>query len=83
MSFLVDIHWKLHYMIILGKSQSDPIYQILAISNLLLVNNISFPVIWDLVNLGQFDRINQMKTLSVIKLNSFHSNFKMAQMEFS
>jgi hypothetical protein len=29
-------------------------------------------VVWDLVNLGQFDHTNQMKTLSVITSSGFH-----------
>ena len=44
----------------------DNINQTKTISNRLLIENTQLLVIWDLVNLGQFDHNNHMITLSVI-----------------
>ncbi len=38
----------------------------------LLIQNTFMLVVWDLVNLRQFDHINRMKTLSVITSSGFH-----------
>ncbi len=58
-------------MITFGKSQSDNIYRMITISNLLPIGCNKATVSWDLVSLGHFDHINLMKTLSVKTLNGF------------
>jgi hypothetical protein len=41
--------------------------------NIFLIQNMLFSDIWNLFNLGQFDLINQMITLTVIPLSGAHS----------
>ena len=49
----------------MGQRESDNIYR-------RITKSVSKHLLWDLVNLGQFDHINRMKTLSVITLSSLH-----------
>jgi hypothetical protein len=67
-----QIQWKPLYVITLGWSQSDNIYGMTTISNLLPIGRNKATVSWDLVSLGHFDHINWMITLSVKTLNRFH-----------
>ncbi len=57
-------------MIILGQRESDNIIPMITISD--SSSGIKLRAIWDLANMGQFDHINQMITLSVITLSGFH-----------
>jgi len=59
-------------VIALGLIQRNNINQMITISNLV---QIQVTVIWDLANLGQFDCINQIITISMF---TFYINFKTA-----
>jgi hypothetical protein len=58
-------------VITLGESESDNISQLVIISVILLKQSTKLTVFWDLINLGSFDPIKQMKTLSVIPFSGF------------
>ncbi len=59
-------------MITLGQRESDNINRMITKSDRLLIQSARLLVIWDLLNLGQFDHINRMITLSVITLSGLH-----------
>jgi hypothetical protein len=63
-------------VITLGQRESDNINRMITISDRLLIQSACLLVIWDLLNLGQFDHINRMITLSVITLSGLHCNCK-------
>ncbi len=65
------LQWKSLNVITLGESESDNISQMIIKSDLLLIQSTKLTVLWDLINLGSFDPINQMKTLWVIPLSGF------------
>jgi hypothetical protein len=66
------LQWMTLYVITLGRSQTDNFNQTRTISGFLLIQSTKVAVIWDLVNLGQFDNITQLITLSVITLSGAH-----------
>ena len=68
----IFMQWKRLNMISLGQRKSDNINWMVAISNCLLIRSACLVVIWDLLNLGQFDHINWMITLSMITLSGSH-----------
>ncbi len=59
-------------VITLGQRESDNINRMITISNCLLKQKAFLLFIWDLLNLGQFDHINQKITISVITLSGLH-----------
>jgi hypothetical protein len=59
-------------LITLGQSKSNKMNRMITRTNHLLIQTIKLLVIWDFVNLGQYDYINQMITLSVITLSVLH-----------
>jgi hypothetical protein len=70
-SVKLEIPWKPHNVITLGQRESDDINQMITKCNCLLIQSTYyFMVIWDLVNLEQFDHSNWMITLSVILASS-------------
>jgi hypothetical protein len=66
------LQWKPLNVITLGQMESDNINRMITITDCLLIQKGCLLVIWDLLNLGQFDHINQMITLSVITLSGLH-----------
>jgi hypothetical protein len=65
--------WKHKFETYVWLTESYNIIEKITITCLLLKQFTLFTVIWDLVNLGQFDHINQLVlTLSVITLSGFH-----------
>jgi hypothetical protein len=69
--------------ITLGKRGSDNIKPMIIISDCLLIQRTYLLFIWELVNLGQYDHIKRMITLSVIILNSSHNYFNYNKLHFS
>jgi hypothetical protein len=59
-------------VITLGRRESDNINQMITKHIYLLIQSTYLFVIWDLDNLGQFDHINQMITLTMIILSAIH-----------
>jgi hypothetical protein len=69
------VQWKPLNVITLGQRESDNINQMITISSCLLIQSDRLLGIWALLNLGQFDHINRMITLSVITLSGLHCTY--------
>ena len=53
------MQWKSLHVNTMGQTESDNINKMITISDLVLIQLLTYEtVIWDLVNLSQFDRIN-------------------------
>ncbi len=68
------LQWKPLDVSTLGQRESDNINQMITISDCPLIQKGCLLVIWDLLNLGQFDHINRMIILSVITLSGLQCN---------
>jgi hypothetical protein len=70
------VQWKPLNVITLGQRESENINRMITISDCLLIQSDCLLVILDLINLGKFDHINRVITLSVITLSGLHCNLK-------
>ncbi len=59
-------------MITLGQAITDPINRMITITYILLTHSMLLRDNWDLINLGQFDPINQIIPLTMIPLSGAH-----------